>query len=39
MDFEAATDEIPSKALSCNPLIEISNHYEEIENFPSIGKL
>ena len=33
MDFEAATDEIPSKALSCSPLIEISNLLEEFENF------
>ena len=39
MDVEAATDEISSKALSCSPLIEISDHYEEIENYPSMWKL
>ena len=33
MDVEAATDEIPSKALSCSPLIEISNLLEEFDNF------
>ena len=39
MDVEAATDEIPSKALFCSPLIEVSNHYQDMENFPSLLKL
>ena len=33
MDVEAVTDEIPSNALSCSPLIEISNLQEEFWEF------
>ena len=33
MDVEALTDEIPSCALSCSPLIELSNLQEECWEF------
>ena len=32
MDVVAATDEIPSKALSCSTFIEMSNPLEDFEN-------
>ena len=33
MDVEAVTDEIPSNALSCSPLIELSNLQQEFWEF------
>ena len=33
MDVEAVTDEIPSYALSCSPLIDFSNLQEECWEF------
>ena len=33
MDVEAVTDEIPSNALFCSPLIELSNLQQEFWEF------